>query len=99
MERELRFNICQIPAANKDIKNLDVLIRDNISPLLYASHFGAQRFSRLINVNDATMCKLQGLSSARFMEWLDVMSVTDKSSQAHKATIHSSKAGTQSMVQ
>ena len=98
MERELGFNICKIPTsykANKDIENLDVLIKDNISRrLVYASHFWAQHISRLMTVDDATSLKLQCLLSSRFLEWLEVMSVTGTSFQEPLAAIDSSKAST-----
>src|SRR6266852_1335404 len=51
MGRELQFNICQIPTsykANKDIENLDTLVKKYISPhLRYASRFWAQHLSYL----------------------------------------------------
>ena len=98
MERELRFNICQIPTsykANRDIANLDVLINENISRhLLYASHFWAQHISQLANIDDSTSSKLQDLLSNHFLKWLEVMSVTDTSFQAPLATIDSSKVST-----
>jgi len=101
MERELQFNICQIPTsykANKDIENLDVLIKDNISHhLLYASRFWAQHISCLTAVDDATSLKLQCLLSSRFLEWLEVMSVTGTSFQEPLAAIDSSKASTQTL--
>jgi len=101
MERELRFNICQIPTsykANKDIENLDALIEDSISRrLLYASHFWAQHISRLTTVDDATSLKLRCLLSSRFLEWLEVMSVTDTSFQEPLAAVDSSKASTQTL--
>ena len=96
MERELRFNICQIPTsyrANKDIEDLDALIRKNISPhLRYASHFWAQHFSRLTDVNNMISRKLLSVLSSRFLEWLEVMSVTDASIQAPLVIIGSSSA-------
>jgi len=96
MERELGFNICQIPTsykANKDIENLDILIKNNISRrLLYASHFWTQHISHLTTFDDATSLKLQYLLSSRFLEWLEVMSVTDTSFQEPLAAIDSSKA-------
>ena len=86
MEQELRFNICQIPTsykANQDIEHLGALARQNISThLLYASHFWARHFSRLTNVDDTVSWKLLELLSCRFLEWLEVMSVTDASFQA-----------------
>ena len=101
MERELRFNICQIPTsykANKDIENLDVLVKDNISRrLLYASRFWAHHISCLTTVDDATCLKLQCLLSSRFLEWLEVMSVTDTSFQEPLAAIDSSKASIQTL--
>jgi hypothetical protein len=96
MERDLRFNICQIPTsykANKDIEGLDVLIKKNISPhLRYASHFWAQHFSHLTNMDDMISAKLLNLLSSRFLEWLEVMSVTDASFQAPLIAVGSSKA-------
>ena len=86
MERELRFNICQIPTsyeANKDIENLGALVRGNISPhLLYASRFWARHFSRLTNVDDTVSSKLLDLLLGHFLEWLEVMSVADALFQA-----------------
>ena len=85
MERELRFNICQIPTpynANKDIENLGALAKQNISRhLLYASHFWA-RHSRLTNIDNTVSLKLVDLLLNRFFEWLEVMSVTGASFQA-----------------
>jgi hypothetical protein len=96
MERELQFNICQIPTsytANWDIKNLSTLIRDNISPhLLYASHFWAQHFSHLTSVDDIILSKLLDLLLDHFLEWLEVMSVTGVSFQAPLTAVNSSKA-------
>jgi hypothetical protein len=96
MERDLRFNICQIPTsyeANKDIEGLDALIKKNILPhLRYASHFWAQHFSHLTDVNDVISARLLSLLSSRFLEWLEVMSVTDASFQAPLITVGSSKA-------
>jgi len=101
MERELRFNICQIPTsykANKNIENLDILIKDHISRHLdYASHFWAQHISCLPTVDDATSLKLQCLLSSRFLEWLEVMSVTDTSFQEPLAAINSSKVSTRTL--
>jgi hypothetical protein len=95
MERELRFNICQIPTsykANKDIENLDTLVKKYISPhLLYASRFWAQHLSYLTDIDDVISFKLRGMLSSRFLEWLEVMSVTDASFQAALATLDSSK--------
>jgi hypothetical protein len=96
MERELRFNICEILTsykANKDIENLSALATKNISPhLLYASRFWAQHFSCLTNIDDMILSKLLGLLSSRFLEWLEVMSVTGASFQAPLVAIESSKA-------
>jgi len=95
MEQELRFNICQIPTsykANNDIENVNILIRENIPPhLLYASHFWAQHISRLTTIDDTICLKLLTLLSSRFLEWLEVMSVTDTSFQEPLAAISSSK--------
>ena len=96
MERELRFNICQIPTsykANKDIENLETLVKKYISPhLRYASRFWAQHLSYLTDVDDVISSKLRDMLSTRFLEWLEVMSVTDASFQAPLATLDSSKA-------
>jgi len=96
MERELRFNICQIPTSyvtNKDIGDLGTLVNKHISPhLRYASHFWAQHLSRLMNINDVISSKLMHLLSSRFLEWLEVMSVTEVSFQAPLAAINLSKA-------
>ena len=96
MERELRFNICHIPTSykvNKDIENLGTLVEKYISPhLRYASHFWAQHLSYLTVVDDVICFKLRGVLSSRFLEWLEVMSVTDASFQAPLATLDSSKA-------
>ena len=96
MEQELQFNICRIPTsykANKDIENLNVLIKD----ILYASHFWAQHISCLTTVDDATSMKLQCLLSSRFLEWLEVMSVTDTLFQEPLVAIDSSKASTRTL--
>ena len=86
MERELRFNICQIPTsynANNDIENLGALAKENISRhLLYASHFWARHFLHLTNVDNVVSSKLIDLLSDHFLEWLEVMSVTGASFQA-----------------
>jgi hypothetical protein len=96
MERELRFNICQIPTsykANKDIEDLDTLVKKYVSPhLRYASRFWAQHVSYLTDVDDVICSKLRRVLSSRFLEWLEVMSVTDTSFQAPLATLDSSKA-------
>ena len=96
MERELRFNICQIPTsykANKDIENLGTLVNKYIAPhLRYASHFWAQHLSYLTDVDDVIASKLRDMLSTRFLEWLEVMSVTNASFQAPLATLESSKA-------
>ena len=96
MERELRLNICQIPmsyTANKDIENLDTLVKKYISShLRYASRFGAQHLTYLTDVDDVICSKLRGVLLNRFLEWLEVMSVTDASFQAPLATLDSSKA-------
>ena len=93
MERELRFNICQIPTsywANKYVENLR---RENISRhLFYASLFWAQHFSEYVDMDNIISSKLQGLLSSRFLEWLEVMSVTNSSFQAPLAAINLSKA-------
>jgi hypothetical protein len=102
MDRELRFNICQIPTsyrANKDIENLGALVRKNISPhLLYASHFWAQHVSQLTDVNHMVLSKLLGLLSRRFLEWLEVMSVTGGSFQAPLIAIEASCSANQSVT-
>ena len=94
MGRELRFNICQIPTsykANKDIENLDTLITENISPhLRYASNSCAQHISHLTDIDDVISSKLLGLlRSSRFLQWLEVMSVTGASFQAPLITLDS----------
>ncbi len=86
MGRELQFNICGIPTSyksNKDIENLDALITNNISPhLRYASNFWAQHISHLTDVDDMISSKLLDLlRSSRFLQWLEVMSVTGGSFQ------------------
>ena len=94
MECELRFNICCIPTsykANKDIENLDILVKKYISPhLRYACHFWAQHLSYLTDVDNAISAKLRGMLSDRFLEWLEVMSVRDASFQVALATLDSS---------
>ena len=100
MGRELRFNICEIPTsykANKDIDNLDTLITENISPhLRYASNFWAQHISHLPDVGDTISSKLLGLlRSSRFLQWLEVMSVTGESFQAPLIALDSSKVSLQ----
>ena len=100
MGRELQFNICQIPTSyksNKDIENLDTLITKNISPhLLYASNFWAQHISQLTDVDDMISSKLLGLlRSSRFLQWLEVMSVTGGSFQAPLITLDSPKVNLQ----
>jgi hypothetical protein len=96
MERELRFNICEILTsykANKDIENLSALAKKNISPhLIYASRFFAQHFSHLTNVDDTILSTLLGLLSNHFLEWLEVMSVTGASFQTPLIAVDSSKA-------
>jgi hypothetical protein len=96
MERELRFNICRIPTsykANKDVDNLETLVKEYVSPhLLYASRFWAQHLSYLTDVDEVICSMLLGLLSNHFLEWLEVMSVTDGSFQAPLATISSSEA-------
>jgi hypothetical protein len=96
MERELRFNICQIPTsykANKDVEGLDALIKKNILPhLRYASYFWAEHLSHLTNVDDMISAELLSLLSSRFLEWLEVMSVTNASFQAPLIAVGSSKA-------
>ena len=95
MERELRFNICQIPTsytANKDIENLDVLVKKCISPhLLYASHFWSEHLSYLADIDDVICSKLAGFLSNQFLEWLEVMSVTETPFHVPLATVNSSK--------
>jgi hypothetical protein len=102
MERELRFNICQIPTsykANKDVENLGALAQKNISRhLVYASHFWAQHFSELVDVDDMVSSKLLGLLSTRFLEWLEVMSVTDVPFQVPLAAIKSSKVSLHQII-
>ena len=100
MGRELRFNICQIPTsykANKDIEDLDTLITENISShLRYASNFCAQHISHLTDVDDVISSKLLGLlQSSRFLQWLEVMSVTGGSFQAPLITLDSLKVSLQ----
>ena len=96
MERELRFNICQLPTsykANKDIENLGTLVKKYISPhLRYASRFWTQHLSYLRDDDDAISAKLRAVLSGHFLEWLEVMSVTSGSFQAPLATLESSKA-------
>jgi len=96
MERELQFNICQIPTSykvNNDIENLDILVRKNISRhLLYASHFWAQHISQLTTIDDTICLKLLALLWSHFLEWLEVMSVTGSPFQASLAAIGLSKA-------
>ena len=93
MERELRFNICQIPTsykANQAIENLGALVRQHISHhLLYASHFWARHFSRLTIVDNMVASKLLELLSGHFLEWLEVMSVTDTLFQAPLIAVES----------
>ena len=100
MGRELRFNICRIPTsykANKDIENLDSLIMENISPhLLYVSNFWAQHISHLTDVDDMISLKLLDLlQSSRFLQWLEVMSVTGASFQTPLITLDSPKVSLQ----
>ena len=100
MGRELRFNICKIPTSykvNKDIENLDTLITENISPhLRYASSFWAQHISHLTDVDDMISSKLLDLlRSSRFLQWLEVMSVTGGSFHAPLITLDSSKVSLQ----
>ena len=96
MKRELHFNICRIPTsykANKDVENLSTIVKEYISPhLLYASYFWAQHLSYLTDIDDTVCSMLLGLLSNRFLEWLEVMSVTDASFQAPLAAISSSEA-------
>ena len=96
MEHELRFNICRIPTsylANKNVENLSTLVKEYVSPhLLYASRFWAQHLSYLTDVDDVICSMLWGLLSNHFLEWLEVMSVTDASFQVPLATISSSEA-------
>jgi hypothetical protein len=93
MERELQFNICQIPTsykANKDIENLDVLVKKYISPhLLYASHFWSQHLSYLADIDDIICSKLRCFLSHRFLEWLEVMNVTEAPFHAALVTVNS----------
>ena len=95
MERGLQFNICQIPTSyktNQGIENLSALIKNNISShLLYACHFWAQHISRLTNVNDMISSTVLDLLSGRFLEWLEVMSVTGAPFQAPLIVVESSK--------
>ena len=100
MGQELQFNICQIPTSyksNKDMDNLDTLITENISPhLLYASNFWAQHISHLTDVDDMISSKLLDfLRSSRFLQWLEVMSVTGGSFQAPLITLDSPKVSLQ----
>ena len=103
MGRELRFNICQIPTsykANKDIENLDTLITENISPhLRYASNFRAHHIPHLTDIDDMISSKLLDfLGSSRFLQWLEVMSVTGGSFQVPLITLDSPKVSLQIII-
>ena len=71
---------------------LDVLVKKYISPhLLYASHFWSQHVSYLGDIDDVISSKLSEFLSNRFLEWLEVMSVTEAPFHAPLATVNSSK--------
>jgi len=62
MERELRFNLCQIPTsykANNDIENLDSLVRENISRhLLYFASSVIEPLSRMVRGDECDRCTI-----------------------------------------
>ena len=80
MSQGLHFNICGITTsfkANREIEKIDDLIQDNISShLRYACHFWARHFSYLQPLEKQAEQKLITLLQKHFLEWLEVMSLT-----------------------
>lgn len=85
MEADLRFNICDVETSfqpNDQIKNLQQRIQDHISnALVYACKFWAYHLSKLADWTESEALRraVTGLLSARFLWWLEVMSLTESS--------------------
>ncbi|KAF8298348.1 WD40 repeat-like protein [Clavulina sp. PMI_390] len=86
-EMKLKFNICQLPTSflpNSSIPGLYHLIEKNIGETLsYACHFWASHLVVAINVSADILSGVKALlSTAQFLYWLEVMSLTGASPAA-----------------
>lgn len=77
MDRQLHFNICQIPSshlANSDVEGLDATINNQISPTLqYACLHWAGHLHSASRTPDLWRC-LERFLDAGFLYWLEVLS-------------------------
>ncbi|KAF8289878.1 hypothetical protein DL93DRAFT_2234462 [Clavulina sp. PMI_390] len=86
-EKRLMFNICQLSTSflpNSSIPDLPALIEDRIGETLsYASHFWASHLALATDLSPSTLRSITALlSTAQFLYWLEVMSLTDGSPSA-----------------
>jgi len=91
MRREPRFSICHFPTSyklNREIENIDWLIKTNISAqLLYARRFGAHHLSRLQALEESTCDMLLALLHQHLLHWLEVMNLAEASFQSALARV------------
>ena len=89
MKRDLEYDICRVPTSFKATRDLDrdSLTQNISSHLRYACHFWARHFSRLQFLDEDAQQMLIAVLQEHFLEWLEVMSLTQVSFQAPLALL------------
>lgn len=79
----LRFNICNLPTSfkrNREIAQIDGLIKENIPPALsYACKFWVYHVGQLEAIENPLADSLMKLLGVQLLEWLEVMSLVGSS--------------------
>ncbi|RXW20601.1 hypothetical protein EST38_g5261 [Candolleomyces aberdarensis] len=92
MNRQLKFNICQVPVPSEDqFKDLDDLLKkglntDHISKeLQYALCYWANHLSKLYQMDSNLMALLDEFSKEHLMHWLEALAYIRQLDTAHTA--------------
>ncbi|KAF8309762.1 WD40 repeat-like protein [Clavulina sp. PMI_390] len=83
-ERRLKFNICNLRTSfllNSSVQGINGIVQENIGETLsYASHFWSSHLALAPDCSTSTLGSVKNLlSSAQFLHWLEVMSLTGAS--------------------
>jgi hypothetical protein len=95
MEDGLTFNMCRLDTSfkrNRDIPDFDKLVNANVPlRLLYACRYWTYHVSRLPEPEESVVHAMTAFFQHRFLQWLEVMSISKSSFQDALRLIHDAK--------